>query len=498
MTALDAPADKLTPLVTSVRKRLESDPLQILIAGQVVTGLQRRPTLDPSTGEVLTSVPEADAATVDSAVAAALRAQSAWHALGVPGRQPILARLGRAVAEHTAELAMLDAMDGGNPYPAMVSDIERCLHQFTTWSAVAGMSGGNTVPIDPQDLHFTELAPYGVVARILAYNHPAYFAIKAMLPPLVMGNTVILKAAEQTPLSALRLAEIAQEVLPPGVLTVLSGGVEAGEALVRHRDVRRIGFTGSVGTGRAIQRSAAESAVKHVSLELGGKNAMVVFPDAPVASVARAVIAGMNLDSCGGQSCGSTSRVFVHQDIHDQVVEAVAAGLAPIVPAAAYSAGTPMGAMVSAAHRDRIAGYVSAGTQDGARIVSSVATVPDGGYFHGPVLFDGVEQSMRIAREEIFGPVISVLRWTDLDETLRQANSVDYGLTGAVWTNDLQLALRTARGLHTGYVWINDVSKHYWGMPFGGVKDSGLGREECIDELASYAETRAINVRTRW
>lgn len=472
---------------------------RILVAGEPVTGLRHAPTIDPSTGSPLADVPVADAATVDRAVRAAAAAQPAWRDLGVPGRRRLLEALGAAVREHRHELAMLDALDGGNPYPAMLSDVERCLHQFVTWPAVAGMTGGATIPIDPRDLHFTEYEPFGVVARIVAYNHPAYFAIKAMLPPLVMGNAVVLKPAEQTPLSALRLAEIAQSVLPPGVFTVVTGGAEAGASLVGHPLVRRIGFTGSVATGLAIQRAAAASAVKHVSLELGGKNAMIVFPDAPVEAVADAVVAGMNLDSCAGQSCGSTSRVFVHEDVHDAVVDAVTQRIARFVPGVAYLGGTAMGPLVSAAHRDRVAGYVAAGRGEGARMVATGADpgLP-GGFFQPPVLFDRVEPHMRIAREEIFGPVVSVLRWSSVDTVLAQANAVEYGLTGAVWTNDLQQAMRVVRGLHTGYVWVNDVSRHYWGQPFGGVKDSGLGREETLDELRTYAEVKAVNMRTRW
>lgn len=486
-------------LAASVRSRLAEHLPRLLLGDGEVVGATAA-TVDPSTGEALTEAPVADAAVVDRAVRAAAAAQPAWAALGVAGRRATLERLGRLVADHVSELAMLDAMDGGNPYPAMVTDITRGIHQFATWPAVAQMTGGDTIPLDPRDLHFTERVPYGVVARIVAYNHPTYFAIKALIPPLTMGNTVVLKSAEQTPLSPLRLAELAAEVLPPGVFTVLSGGREAGEALVRHPQIRRIGFTGSVDTGRAIQRAAAQSAVKHVSLELGGKNAFIVFPDAPIEQVVAAVVNGMNLDSCAGQSCGSTSRVFAHRDVHDALVEAVRERLLSIRPGIAYVAGTSMGPLVSAAHRDRVAEYVRIGQEEGARVVSHSAVNDDlpGGFYHGPVLFDRVEQSMRLASEEIFGPVISVLAWDDLDTAVAQANAVPYGLTGSIWTNDLQRALHAVRGLHTGYVWVNDVSKHFWGMPFGGVKDSGLEREECLDELRSYGEVKAVNIRTRW
>lgn len=474
----------------------------MLIDGQLVRaeGDRVMDTYDPSTGQTLTSVPLGREAEVSLAVEAGRRAFPAWNRLGIHGRRPIIEELGRIVADHVDELAMLDAINCGNPYPGMVDDIARSIRQFSAWPAIAEMRGGKTVPIDPSNLHFTEQAPYGVVARIAAYNHPGYFAIKALIVPLVMGNAVVLKPADQSPLSALRLGELFADVLPPGVLNIISGDGQTGDALVRHPAIKRIGFTGSVGTGQRIQSRAADISVKHVSLELGGKNAMAVFPDAPIQDVAKAALRGMNLGVCQGQSCGSTSRIFAHEAIHDELVDAIRAELDQVVVGPAYDSSTSMGPLVSVGQRDKVAGFVAGAGGEGARIVTGGAEAPAGlpdGYYLPPTLLDNVQQGMRVASEEIFGPVISVLKWNSWDDMIGEVNSVDYGLTGSVWTDDLHQALHTARAMDVGYVWVNEVSTHYWGMPFGGTKDSGLGREETEEELFSYAETKAVSIITR-
>lgn len=457
-------------------------------------------TFDPSTGKVLTTVPLATDADVASAVEAGRRAQPEWYRLGMAGRRPFFERLARLVEEHAEELALIDAVNGGNPLSAMLQDVRSRVSQIRAWPAIAEIEGGKTVPINPDNLHFTEHVPYGVVARIVAYNHPALFAIKAAIPPLAMGNTVVLKPADQTPLSALRIGELFSAVLPPGVFNVVSGSARTGDALVRHPAVKRIGFIGSVATGQRIQASAADVGIKHVSLELGGKNALVAYPDVSIEAVAKAAVRGMNLDVCQGQSCGSTSRVFAHARIHNDLVEAIEAELARVVVGPAYDEGTMMGPLVSRAQHQKVVRYIDGATTSGARLVSGGTSAPPGlpsGYYLSPTLFDRVHQSMAIATEEIFGPVISVLRWDNVEEMISEVNAVEYGLTGSVWTNDLHRALHTARAMNVGYVWVNDVATHYWGMPFGGAKASGLGREDTKEELASYTETKAVNIITR-
>jgi acyl-CoA reductase-like NAD-dependent aldehyde dehydrogenase len=456
-------------------------------------------TRDPSTGELLTSVPEGDAADVDRAVEAARRAAPGWYELGLAGRAECFARFGELLTEHREQLAVLDALDAGNPLRAMRIDVDICHDYLRAYPPLAASLNGRVVNASKSGLHYTGSTPYGVVGRILAFNHPMMFAVSRPLPALITGNTVVMKPAPQTPLSCLALGELFAQAFPPGVMNIVTGGAAAGDALVRHPLVKRIAFTGSVRTGLAIQRSAAESGhVKNVSLELGGKNAMIVFPDVDVATAVEAAVFGMNLSVCQGQSCGSNSRIFVHERLHDDFVEALAARLDEFRVTLAYSEDADMGPLVSAAQLERVAGYVDSGQAEGARLVTGGGhpqEAPGGGYFIRPTLFDGVEQTMALAKEEIFGPVISVLRWSDYEQVVAEANAVEFGLTASIWTNDLTLAHKTAELLEAGYVWINDSTIHYVGTPFGGVKNSGVGREESEEELLSYLEQKVVHTK---
>lgn len=456
-------------------------------------------TFDPSTGSSLTSVPEAGAADLDRAVEAARRAQPGWEALGLSGRAACFAKLGELLVEHRERLAMLDAIDGGNPIRAMRIDVDICQEYLRKYPPMAFGLHGRVIDGGRGGLHYTTGKPCGVVGRILAFNHPMMFAVTRPLPALIMGNTVVMKPAPQTPLSCLALGELFAEAFPPGVMNIVTGGAAVGEALVRHPDVRRLAFTGSVRTGLAIQRGAAESGkVKTVTLELGGKNAMILFPDVEVEAAVEGAVFGMNLSVCQGQSCGSNSRVFVHEDIHDAFVEGLAARLEEFRVTTAYSEDSDMGPLVSQAHFDRVSGYVESATAEGARLVaggSRPEEAPAGGYFLRPTAFDRVEQNMKVANDEIFGPVISVLRWKGFDEMVERANAVELGLTASVWTQDLSLAHRTADLLEAGYVWVNDSTIHYVGTPFGGVKDSGVGREESEEELLSYLDQKVVHTK---
>jgi acyl-CoA reductase-like NAD-dependent aldehyde dehydrogenase len=456
-------------------------------------------TIDPSTGEVLTSVPEGGAEDVDRAVQAARRAAPGWYELDLAGRARCFARFGELLIANRERLAMLDAVDAGNPVRAMRVDVDICLPYLEAYPALARSLHGRVFDAGRGGLHYTAAKPYGVVGRILAFNHPMMFAVSRPLPALITGNTVVMKPAPQTPLSCLALSEIFAEAFPPGVMNIVTGGAAAGDALVRHPEIKRIAFTGSVGTGLAIQRSAAESGrVKNVTLELGGKNAMVVFPDVDVAAAVEGAVFGMNLSVCQGQSCGSNSRLLIHERLHDEFVEALAARLDAFRVTHAYSEESDMGPLVSAAQLDRVSGYVAAGRAEGARLVTGgdrPADAPDGGYFLRPTVFDGVEPAMRIAREEIFGPVVSVSRWSRYDDMIEQANAVDLGLAASVWTNDLALAHQTAERLDVGYVWVNDSTIHYVGTPFGGTKNSGVGREESEEELVSYLEQKVVHTK---
>ena len=481
---------------------VEGRDFRMLIGGDLVLaeGGATSATKDPSTGRDIAQVPEAARADVDRAVRAAQAAQPAWEAMGVEGRAEVFARLEQAIAARADELAMIDAIDSGNPYTAMQTDVQISLSNLRDWPPLVRWHGGRTIPATRTGLHYTSYRPYGVVGRIVPFNHPLMFGITRPLCALIAGNAVVLKPGEQTPLGTLVFGEIAREVLPPGVLNIVTGGFEPGDAIVTHPDIRRIGFTGSVGTGLKIQQRAAESAVKHVTLELGGKNPMIVLPDADLEEAVTGALLGMNFGVCQGQSCGSNSRVFIHSDIYEDFVARAAERMEAMRVAPAYAPDTQMGPLVTAAHLSHVNRYVASGREEGARLVTGgdrPADVPDDGYYLAPTLFADVTRDMRIAREEIFGPVLAAAPWQDLDDVIERANGVDLGLTASVWTSDLDLAHAIAGRLDAGYVWINDSSKHFFGTPFGGWKDSGSGREESVEEYESYLELKVVHTMLR-
>jgi len=474
---------------------------RMLIGGELcaAAGGALSHTLDPSTGAVLAGVPEGTSADIDRAVAAAESAQPGWAALGLEGRSDCFAHLARLVEANLEELAMLDAIDSGNPVRAMREDVRLSLAYLRGWPGLAQGMRGEVLPPGPGGLHYTTWRPYGVVGRITAFNHPFMFAATRPLPALITGNTLVIKPAPQTPLSTLRLGELFAEALPPGVVNIVTGGAQTGDSLVTHPGVKRLAFTGSVSVGLLIQRRAAESGrVKHVSLELGGKNAMVVLPDVDLDAAVEGAVEGMNLEVCQGQSCGSNSRVLVHARVHDEFVDRLAARVAGIRVAAAYDETAQMGPLISSAQHARVSGFLDRARTAGADLVTGGDRPGDtcaDGYFLSAAVLAGVQPAMEVARDEVFGPVVSVLQWTDYDQMLAVANGVDYGLTASVWTRDLDLAHRTAQLLDAGYVWVNDSSRHYFGTPFGGTKDSGTGREESVGELYSYVEAKAVHVR---
>ncbi len=472
---------------------------RMLIGGELVesSGGGWIDCVNPANEDYIGKVPLGTANDVARAVELAEDAQVKWAALPVAKRSEYLMRLGDAIMKRADELLTVEVADTGNPITPMRNDISGGVERLRYFAGLGYELQGSSIPATPDNIHFTVREPYGVVGRILAFNHPINFAIVGMASPLMAGNAVVLKPSEQSPLSASLLAEIAAEILPPGVLTMLSGNADVGNALVRHPRVKRLSFVGSARTGMAIQRSAAEVAVKHVSLELGGKNPFIVFPDAPVEKVATAAVAGMNF-SWQGQSCGSTSRLLVHESIYDKVLELVASNAARIKVGDPFDAKTQMGAINSAGHLGRVRSYIDSANADGARLMTG-GKRPAGaqfekGYWLEPTVYADVKQDMKIAREEIFGPVLSVMRWSDADDVVKLANSVEYGLTAAVWTNDITKAMRTAQRLQTGYVWINGVNAHVRAMPYGGYKNSGIGRERGMEEMYSYTEEKSIHI----
>jgi acyl-CoA reductase-like NAD-dependent aldehyde dehydrogenase len=455
-------------------------------------------SVNPATEEVHGRVPLGSAIDIDRAVQAARAAQPGWAALSVWERRDALLRLAAGLRGRLADVVTLEAADTGNTISSLHRDVEVAANYLTYFAGLGTEMKGDSMPASADGIHFSLREPYGVVARIVPFNHPFLFAAAHLAAPLMAGNAVIIKTPETSPLSASILGDVCREVLPPGLVNIVHGpGLPTGDALVRHRDVWRIGFTGSVPTGLAIQRAAAEVAVKHISLELGGKNPMIVFPDADPDTVARAAVGGMNF-AWAGQSCGSNSRLLLHESLHDAVVERIVALVESIRIGDPRDPASQMGPVNSAGHYRRVLGFIESAAAEGARLLTG-GTRPPGaafrrGYWIRPTVYSQVTPAMRVAREEVFGPILSVLRWRTEEEALAIANSTEYGLAAGVWTHDLKSALSMARGLQSGFVWINTTARHFLGSPFGGWRNSGLGVEECLAELLSYTHNKAIHV----
>lgn len=461
-------------------------------------GKDFRETVSPGNGKPIHKIAQANEGDVDAAVQAAHEAFKKWKATPPSQRASCLRQAATIMRQHAKELALLDALNTGNPVAEMLNDANVAAASLDYFAGLIPMLKGETIPVSEQGFHYTIREPLGVVARIVAFNHPVMFAGAKMGAPLASGNCVVIKPPDQAPLSCLRLAEILDGVFPPGVFNVLPGGVECGKALSTHPLVRKVTLIGSVPTGKAIQRAAADS-LKPTLLELGGKNALIAFPDADEEKLIEGVARGMNF-TWAGQSCGSTSRVFLHESHHDCIIEKVAAYVEKAFrPGVPTDMATTMGPVISKAAHERVLSYIESAKQEGARLVTGgkVPTAnPDieGGYFIEPTIFTDVQPHMRIAREEIFGPVMSVFKWSDEEELIKAANDTAYGLTAAIYTRDLAVAHDTARKIEAGFVWINQVGRHFMNVPFGGVKESGLGREENLDELLSFTQTKSVNV----
>jgi 2-formylbenzoate dehydrogenase len=465
-----------------------------LTTGEAVGG-HRYEVIDPNSGQVLTTAPDCGAADVAAAYRAGLGAAASWRETAPRDRGRVLRRLADVIDEHREELAALDAADLGSPIGEMRLDVARGTDAMRMFADLGLNLGGEVIPATSEHLHYTRREPYGVVGRIIPFNHPCMFAVSKITAPLMAGNAVVLKAAPQTPLTALRVAELADGVLPPGLLNVLTGaGAEAGDALVRHPGIRRIAFIGSEPVGRAIQRAAAETAVKHITLELGGKNAVIVLPDAQLAEAADSIVRGMNVTASTGQSCGSGTRLLAHESIADALTEAVRDRLARLRIGDPLDESTQVGPVVSAAQRDRITRYVEGARDAGATVWTTGAPLPPRGFFIGPTVLTGVDHDFTAVREEIFGPVLSIMSFAAEDEAVALANRLDVGLTASIWTDRLATAHRLAHAVQAGFVWVNGSSAHFPGVPYGGYGDSGIGSEECLAELHSFTRTKAISV----
>ena len=477
---------------------------RMLIGGALVrsTGDEWIASVDPATEAPLGRVPCATDEDVDRAVLAAEEAWPAWAERTPMERAETLRAFADAIAARAEQILHVEVQDTGNTIrPMRRIDVPSTVESLRYYAGLAPDLRGETIPATSGNLHIVTREPYGVVARIAPFNHPIMFAVARTAAALAAGNAVIVKPPETSPLSAMILAEIARDVMPAGVFNIVTGdGAGAGDALVRHPDVKRIAFIGSPETGRAIQRSAAEVAVKHISLELGGKNPMIVFPDSDPDEIADAAVFGMNF-SWQGQSCGSLSRLLLHDDVHDRVVEGVAARVAELKMGNPLDEATDVGPVNSKAHMQRILSHIRAAEADGARRIAGGGR-PDGatfekGFWISPTVYSEVMPGMRLWQREVFGPVLAIGRWSSFEDAVEMANGTEYGLTAAIWTRDIDAALTMARRVRAGHIWINGTSLHFLGVPFGGMKSSGVGREEGREELLSYTEAKSINIMLR-
>jgi acyl-CoA reductase-like NAD-dependent aldehyde dehydrogenase len=458
-------------------------------------------SFDPATGDVLASFAAATAVDVDLAVRAARTAfdSGRWgHEVSARERARVLQRMAEIVRDRSEELAVLEVRDCGKPFVDARADIDEAAFMLDYYAGWATKIEGDIPPVGPQALSLIVREPVGVCALIVPWNYPLLMAVQKVAPALAAGCTVVLKPAEQTPLTALELARVAQAAgLPDGVLNVVTGlGPVTGEALVTHAMVDKVSFTGSRDVGRRIMRNCADQ-LKRVTLELGGKSPNIVFADADL----EAAVAGSGAGIFGnqGEVCSAGSRILVHASIYDDVLEGLAGVAADVKLGSGLDPDTTMGPLVSAAQRDRVEGYVRLGSEEGARVAFSGARPVDprlsAGYFVPPTIFEVTSNSLRISREEIFGPVAVVSPFRDEAEVIAMANDTEYGLAAAVWTRDLGTALRVTRRIRAGVVWVNDSQPAPSEAMWGGFKQSGIGRELGKYALDSYLESKQIYLR---
>jgi aldehyde dehydrogenase (NAD+) len=473
---------------------------QLFINGEFVDAKsgQTFTTINPATEERITDVASAGVEDVDAAVRAA-RAQmepgSEWQKMKPRDRGRILFRLGEMLAARAAEIGRIETIDNGKPiFESQFVDTPaaaECLYYYSGWS---GKVTGETIPVAENAFTYTLREPLGVVGAITPWNFPLMLAVWKIAPALACGNTVVLKPAENTSLSILKFAEYARECgLPPGVLNIVSGpGAVTGTAMVDHPGIDAIAFTGSTAVGKELMARAART-LKKVSLELGGKSPNIVFADADLDAAARGALNAIFYGK--GEVCAAGSRLLVEESAHDELMAKVVERAGKMTAGDPLHPKTRLGAIVSQRQMERVMGYIDAGKNEGATLLTGGERADIGtgkGYFVKPTIFDDVDPKMTIAQEEIFGPVLATMRFSDAESAIEKANATVYGLAAAVWTRDISKAHRVARAIKAGTVWINSYNLYDPALPFGGFKESGFGRDQGRDALDKYTQTKSV------
>jgi aldehyde dehydrogenase (NAD+)/phenylacetaldehyde dehydrogenase len=476
---------------------LRHSPKKLLINGKWVAAKSGKTfeTINPANEEVLTLIAEGDNADVDEAVKAAHKAfdDGKWPNLGPHQRAQLLFKIAELIEKHGDELAELETLDNGKPISfSRVFDIPAAAETFRYYAGWVTKIYGETNPSDPAFFNYTLREPVGVCGQIIPWNFPLLMAAWKLGPALACGNTVILKPAEQTPLTALRLGELIMDAgLPEGVVNIVTGfGPGAGSSIAEHPDIDKVAFTGSTEVGKLILQASAGN-LKKVSLELGGKAPNIIFPDADLDKAVPTSMMGVYFNS--GQVCCAGTRIFVQRDRYDEVVGQLASFSNNVTMGDPFDQKSAIGPLVSREQFDRVKSYLDVGRKEGAKVAAGGETGGSKGYFVKPTLFTDVKNDMRIAREEIFGPVGAAISFTDENDAVLQGNHTDYGLSAAVWTRDISRAHKVARSLKAGTVWINCFNQLDPISPFGGYKQSGFGRE-----LGKYAIDLYTQIKSVW